>query len=49
VDFDKIIGDPGHPERLLLPYDSGDHVLPSSAGYRTMAEAIPASLFARGP
>lgn len=47
VDFDKVMRDPGHPERLLLPYDSGDHLHPSSAGYRAMAEAIPLSLFAR--
>jgi len=47
VDFDKVMRDPGHPERLLLPYDSGDHLHPSPAGYRAMAEAIPLSLFAR--
>jgi lysophospholipase L1-like esterase len=47
VDFDKVMRDPGHPERLLLPYDSGDHLHPSSAGYRAMAEAIPLSLFTR--
>ncbi len=47
VDFDKVMRDPGHPERLQLPYDSGDHLHPSPAGYRAMAEAIPLSLFAR--
>jgi lysophospholipase L1-like esterase len=47
VDFDKVMRDPGHPERLLLPCDSGDHLHPSSAGYRAMAEAVPLSLFAR--
>jgi lysophospholipase L1-like esterase len=47
VDFDKVMRDPGQPERLLMPYDSGDHLHPSSAGYRAMAEAIPLSLFAR--
>jgi len=47
VDFDKVMRDPGHPERLRLPYDSGDHLHPSPAGYRAMAEAIPLSLFAR--
>lgn len=46
VDFDKVMRDPGHPERLLLPYDSGDHLHPSPAGYRAMAEAIPVLLFA---
>lgn len=46
VDFDKLIRDPAHPDRLLPLYDSGDHLHPSVAGYRVMAEAIPLSLFA---
>lgn len=47
VDFDKAMRDPSHPERLLPSYDCGDHLHPSPAGYRAMAEAIPLSLFAR--
>ncbi len=46
VDFDKLMRDPSHPDRLLPSYDSGDHLHPSPAGYRAMAEAIPLSLFA---
>lgn len=46
VDFDKIMRDPGHPDHLLPSYDSGDHLHPSPAGYRAMAEAIPLSFFA---
>jgi lysophospholipase L1-like esterase len=46
VDFDKVMRDPGQPERLLPAYDSGDHLHPSPAGYRAMADAIPLSLFA---
>lgn len=46
VDFDKATRDPSHPERLLPLYDSGDHVHPSPAGNRAMAEAIPLSIFA---
>jgi lysophospholipase L1-like esterase len=49
VDFDKAMRDPAHPERLLPLYDSGDHLHPSPAGYRAMAEAVPLSLFARQP
>ncbi len=45
VDFDKIVGDPQHPDRLLPAYDCGDHLHPSPAGYRAMGEAIPLSLF----
>lgn len=46
VDFDKVVRDPQQPDRLLPAYDSGDHLHPSPAGYRAMAEAIPLSLFA---
>lgn len=45
VDFDKTLRDPSHPDRLLPTYDSGDHLHPSPAGYRAMANAIPVSLF----
>jgi lysophospholipase L1-like esterase len=45
IDFDKVIRDPSHPDRLLPSYDSGDHLHPSPAGYRAMANAVPLSLF----
>jgi lysophospholipase L1-like esterase len=45
IDFDKTIADPAHPERMLATYDSGDHLHPSPAGYRAMADAIPLALF----
>jgi len=45
IDFDKVMRNPSHPERLLPSYDSGDHLHPSPAGYRAMANAIPLSLF----
>jgi lysophospholipase L1-like esterase len=44
VDFDKVMRDPNHLERLLPAYDGGDHLHPSPAGYRAMGEAIPLSL-----
>ncbi len=47
VDFDAVVRDPQHPDRMLAAYDSGDHLHPSPAGYRAMADAIPLSLFAR--
>ena len=47
VDFDRIMADPAHPDRLRPDYDSGDHLHPSPAGYRAMADAIPFELFSK--
>jgi lysophospholipase L1-like esterase len=50
IDFDAVIRDPGHPARILPAFDSGDHLHPSDAGHRAIAEAIPLRLFgATGP
>ena len=40
VDFDKALADPNNPSWFLPEYDSGDHLHPSAAGYRAMAEAV---------
>ncbi|MER5176918.1 SGNH/GDSL hydrolase family protein [Streptomyces sp. NPDC002896] len=40
VDFDKALQDPYNPRRLRPEYDSGDHLHPSDAGYRRMAETF---------
>ena len=45
VDFDKAVRDPAHPDHLRPAYDTGDHLHPSAAGYKVMADAIPLSLF----
>lgn len=45
IDFDAAVRDPAHPARILPAYDAGDHVHPSDAGYRAMAEAIDLELF----
>ena len=47
VDFDAVTRDPAHPERLRPDYDSGDHLHPSPAGYKAMADSIPLALFRR--
>lgn len=48
IDFDKITRDPAHPTRFLPAYDSGDHLHPSDAGYKAMADALELGLFAVG-
>jgi lysophospholipase L1-like esterase len=48
IDFDAVVRDPKEPTKLQAPYDSGDHLHPSDAGYRAMAEAIDVKLFAPG-
>lgn len=45
IDFDALMRDPQHPDRLLPAYDCGDHLHPLPAGYKAMADAIPLSLF----
>ena len=45
VDFDALLRDPAHPERMRAAVDSGDHIHPSLAGYRAMGEAVPLALF----
>jgi len=45
IDFDKLMRDPEHPERLLPAYDVGDHLHPSPAGYAAMGGAVPLPLF----
>jgi lysophospholipase L1-like esterase len=45
IDFDAATRDPANPLRLLPAVDGGDHLHPSAAGYRIMAESIDLSLF----
>ena len=45
IDFDKVLRDPQHPERLQPAFDSGDHLHPSPAGYRAMGESVDLGLF----
>ncbi len=45
IDLDKALHDPKNPLKLLPEYDSGDHLHPSEAGHRRMAEAVDLTLF----
>lgn len=40
IDFDAAVRDPEHAGRLRQDCDSGDHLHPSAAGYKTMAAAV---------
>lgn len=44
IDFDAVLRDPDRPTAFLPAYDSGDHLHPSSAGYRRMAAEAAAIL-----
>jgi lysophospholipase L1-like esterase len=47
IDFDKITRDPQNPKAFNPPYDSGDHLHPSDAGYKAMGEGIDLTLFGK--
>lgn len=49
IDFDKVMRDPADPLRLRPDLDSGDHLHPSLAGYKAMADAVPVHLFGPTP
>jgi lysophospholipase L1-like esterase len=45
IDLDAATRDPEKPSRLRASVDGGDHLHPSAAGYRIMAEAVDLALF----
>lgn len=45
IDFDAVVRDPQQPTRMLPPYNSGDSIHPSDAGYKAMAAAVDLALF----
>jgi lysophospholipase L1-like esterase len=47
IDFDAVVRDPEHPDRMLPAYDCGDHLHPGPAGYKAMGDAVPLSLFGK--
>src|SRR5262245_11545418 len=47
VDADKVLRDPKMPTRLLLAYDSGDHLHPNTDGGRAVADSIDLRLLRR--
>jgi len=45
IDFDAATRDPARPSQLSPAVDGGDHLHPSAAGYKIMADMIELSLF----
>ncbi|MQY11174.1 hypothetical protein SRB5_12880 [Streptomyces sp. RB5] len=45
LDFDEVTRDPANPRQLLPGYDIGDHLHMIPAGYRAVADSVPARLF----
>jgi lysophospholipase L1-like esterase len=45
VDFDRALADPQDGSRLRSEFDCGDHLHPSDAGYRAIADQIDLGLF----
>ena len=45
IDFDKATQDPANPATFAAADDSGDHLHPSDAGYKAMADSIDLKLF----
>ncbi len=49
VDFDHATEDPANPHHLAPADDCGDHLHPSVAGYKAMADSINLALFVPAP
>ncbi len=47
IDLDAAVRDPHQPSHFAAAYDSGDHLHPSPAGYKVMADAIDLKLFGK--
>ncbi len=47
LDFDAVVQDSAAPKQLLAQYDSGDHLHPSDAGYKAMADSIDLAMVER--
>ena len=49
LDFDRAVRDPRQPQRIQGALDVGDHLHLNPAGYRLLADAVPARLFGKQP
>jgi lysophospholipase L1-like esterase len=49
IDFDRVIRDPANPRQLQAALEVGDHLHLNPAGYKALADAVPARLFQDRP
>ncbi len=49
ADFDLALQDPADKTRMLPAFDGGDHLHPSDAGAKAIADAVPLKAFRRTP
>lgn len=49
IDLDRAARDPADPRRLHPAYDTGDGLHLNPAGYKALADVVPASLFQHKP
>ena len=47
IDFDKVVRDPSNPDLIHAPFNCGDGIHPSPAGYYAMGTSVDLSLFRR--
>jgi lysophospholipase L1-like esterase len=45
LDFDAVTRDPSDPSNLRPAFDSGDHLHPTDAGYKAIADSVDLNLF----
>ena len=45
IDFDKVVRDPANPDLIYPPFNCGDGIHPSPAGYYLMGQAVDLRLF----
>jgi lysophospholipase L1-like esterase len=48
IDFDAAVRDPDRPSQFRESYQSGDHLHPSAAGYKAMANAVDLTMLRNG-
>ena len=47
IDFDKVVRDPSNPDLIHAPFNCGDGIHPSPAGYYAMGTFVDLNLFRR--